>query len=45
MVRDITGFHKGKDTIIIVRKGYQGRSFEDNKKELLKLYESVYNII
>ncbi len=45
MVRDITDLNRGKDTIIIVRKGYQGRSFEDNKKELLKLYESVYNII
>ena len=43
MVMDITDFSRGKDTIIIVRKGYCGRSYEDNKKELLKLYEKVYN--
>ena len=45
MVKDVTDFSKGLDTIIIVRKGYSERSFEENKIDLLKLYEKVYNNI
>ena len=44
MVGEITDFHNGLDVIIIVRNDYLTRSFDENKKELLKLYESVYNI-
>ncbi len=43
MVREITDFHNGFDIVIIVRNGYIGRSWDENKKELLKLYKSVYN--
>ena len=43
MVSEITDFSNGFDSVIIVRNHYKKCSYEDNKKELLKLYESVYN--
>ena len=43
MVMEITDFHSGFDSVIIVRNRYNERSYEDNKKELLKIYETVYN--
>lgn len=43
MVNDLTDFSRGLDIVIIVRNRYNDRTFEENKKELLKVYETVYN--
>lgn len=43
MVDELVDFHKGIDTVVIVRSSYLDRDFETNKKELSKMYESVYN--
>lgn len=43
MISEITDFGRGFDSVVIVRNHYKKCSYEDNKKELLKLYESVYN--
>lgn len=43
MVDEIHSFDKGIDSIVIVRNHYLESSFEDNKKELLRLYNIVYN--
>ncbi len=45
MAAEMAKAGKGFDTIIIVRNGYLSQSFEDNKKELMKIYNSVYNSI
>ena len=45
MAAELAKENKGLDTIIIVRNGYLRGSFEDNKKELMKIYDSVYNSI
>ena len=45
MVNELTDFNRGLDIVIIVRNRYNDRTFEENKKELLKVYESVYNSI
>ena len=45
MADEIVKADRGLDTIIIVRKDYPESTFEANKKELLKVYESVYNSI
>ncbi len=43
MVAEATDFRSGFDTVIIVRNRYNERSYQENKKELLKIYETVYN--
>ncbi|MBR0385824.1 MAG: ribonuclease P protein component [Erysipelotrichaceae bacterium] len=45
MADEIVKADRGLDTIIIVRKDYPESTFEAHKKELLKVYESVYNSI
>ena len=43
MVDEISDFNRGVDIIIIVRNNYLSCSYEDNKKQLFKAYEKVYN--
>ncbi|MBQ9036581.1 MAG: ribonuclease P protein component [Erysipelotrichaceae bacterium] len=43
MVNEITNFNHGLDIVIIVRNRFNDRSYQENKKELLKVYETVYN--
>lgn len=43
MVNEITNFNHGLDIVIIVRNRFNDRSYQVNKKELLKVYETVYN--
>ena len=43
MVHEIFDFHRGIDTVILVRGRYIEQDFQENKKELLKLYERGYN--
>ena len=45
MAMELTRFEIRLDIIIIVRNRYLENTFEDNKKELLTLYETVYNKI
>ena len=45
MAMELTRFEIKYDIIIIVRNKYLERTFEDNKKELLTLSETVYNKI
>jgi ribonuclease P protein component len=41
MARDIFDFNQGMDYIIIVRNKFLDSSYEDNKKDLLFLYNKI----
>lgn len=44
MLQEIHDFSSGIDSIVIVRKSFTEYSYDDNKKSLSDLYDSVYNI-
>ncbi len=43
MVDEIVDFDRGIDFVILVRSRYHQQDYQENKKELLKLYEKGYN--
>ncbi|MDO4377866.1 MAG: ribonuclease P protein component [Erysipelotrichia bacterium] len=43
MLQEICGFNTGKDYIVIVRKYYNPSNYDNNKKDLSAVYNSVYN--
>ena len=43
MLQELCDFNSGYDYILIIRKNYDISQYQQNKKELSLLYNSVYN--